>query len=88
MVFGGRKQSFWTLSFLNWQRAKVLLKLEFDTEDQVLLSLKLQKYIEWTNLFVAYPVMAPINPLSNLEIEIRYIKQLHYREYFQHPTVV
>ena len=35
-TFGGRKQSFWTLSFLNWQRAKVLLKLEFDTEDQVL----------------------------------------------------
>ena len=35
-VFGGRKQSFWTLSFLNWQRAMVLLKLEFDTEDQVL----------------------------------------------------
>ena len=29
-------QSFKTLSFLNWQRAKVLLKLEFDTEDQVL----------------------------------------------------
>ena len=37
-MFGGRKQSFWTLSFLNWQRAKVLLKLEFDTEDQVLSS--------------------------------------------------
>ena len=28
-----------SLSFLNWQRTKVLLKLEFDTEDQVLLSL-------------------------------------------------
>ena len=36
MMFCGRKQSFWTLSFLKWQRAKVLLKLEFDTEDQVL----------------------------------------------------
>ena len=36
MTFGGRKQSFSALSFLNWQRAKVLLKLEFDTEDQVL----------------------------------------------------
>ena len=35
-MFGGRKQSFGTLSFLNWQMAKVLLKLEFDTEDQVL----------------------------------------------------
>ena len=35
-MFGGRKQSFGTLSFLNWQRAKILLKLEFDTEDQVL----------------------------------------------------
>ena len=34
-MFGGKKQSF---CFLNWQRAKVLLKLEFDTEDQVLLS--------------------------------------------------
>ena len=33
-MFGERKQSF---CFLNWQRAKVLLKLEFDTEDQVLL---------------------------------------------------
>ena len=33
-MFGGRKQSF---CFLNWQRAKVLLKLELDTEDQVLL---------------------------------------------------
>ena len=32
-MFGGKKQSF---CFLNWQRAKVLLKLEFDTEDQVL----------------------------------------------------
>ena len=39
-MFGGRKQSFWTLSFLNWQRAKVLLKLEFDTEDQVLFKYK------------------------------------------------
>ena len=32
-MFGGRKQGF---CFLNWQRAKDLLKLEFDTEDQVL----------------------------------------------------
>ena len=39
-MFGGRKQSFWSLSFLNWQKAKVLLKLEFDTEDQVLLILE------------------------------------------------
>ena len=38
-MFGGRKQSF---CFLNWQRAKVLLKLEFDTEDQVLLPKDLQ----------------------------------------------
>ena len=38
-MFGGRIQSFWTLSFLNWQKAKVLLKLEFDTEDQVLYEL-------------------------------------------------
>ena len=36
MTFGGSKQRFSALSFLNWQRAKVLLKLEFDTEDQVL----------------------------------------------------
>ena len=35
-MFGGRKQGFLSLSFLNWQRAKVLLKLECDTEDQVL----------------------------------------------------
>ena len=35
-IFRGRKQSFWSLNFLNWQRAKVLLKPEFDTEDQVL----------------------------------------------------
>ena len=35
-MFGGKRQSFWTLSFLNWQRAKVLLKLEFDTEDHVI----------------------------------------------------
>ena len=35
-MFGGRKQSF---GFLNWQRAKVLLKLEFDTEDHVLFPL-------------------------------------------------
>ena len=41
-MFGGRKHSFWTLSFLNWQRAKVLLKLEFDTEDQVLFDLIIQ----------------------------------------------
>ena len=32
-MFVGIKQSF---CFLNWQRAKVLLKLEFDTKDQVL----------------------------------------------------
>ena len=40
-MFGGRKQSLRSLSFLKWQRAKVLLKLEFDTEDQVLLSFSL-----------------------------------------------
>ena len=38
-MFGGRKQSCWSLIFLNWQRTKVLLKPEFDTEDQVLFSL-------------------------------------------------
>ena len=38
IFFVGRKQSFSTISFLKWQRVKVLLKLEFDTEDQVLLT--------------------------------------------------
>ena len=45
-MFGGREQSFWTLSFLNWQRAKVLLKLEFDTKDQVLFHKKFQGCIK------------------------------------------
>ena len=39
-MFGGRKQMTKLLNF-NWQRAKALLKLEFDTEDQVLLCLML-----------------------------------------------
>ena len=55
-MFGGRKQSCWSLIFLNWQMAKVLLKLEFDTEDQVLLLVN-DLFIAWTwlvyDLFVA-----------------------------------
>ena len=42
-MFVGRKQSFWSLSSLNWQRTKALLKLEFDTKDQVLFLLVLNR---------------------------------------------